>query len=201
MKFNLICLIAAFAACVTLQASDGNKTIRVTAADGNVQGQIFAMIGEEKAPLVGKIALTDKDGKALATSQSDENGKFSFEDVKPGNYKAVGIAGDYVGHTDVQVLESEDVDSELFAAIPLPVAPAAAPQMYEAYAGLPAVQFSSAPARTTTSQSYIIRSAGGTSAPVRGGFNFRRLAIIGAAAAIPIALSGGDDDPATPDGS
>lgn len=210
MKFNFMLLISVVAACVSLQANESTTTIRIAASNGNVDGQIFAKIGEEKAPLVGKIALTDKDGKAIATSQSDENGKFSFENVKPGTYKAVGISGDYIGNADVEVLQSaveEEGEEPVFSAIPLAVAPAPSPQIYEAFQSFPAAQCSqcsSSPFQSGPAQSFVIRNGGGGT--LRAGaaagtrFNFRRLALIGAAAAIPIALSGGADDPATPDG-
>lgn len=212
MKFHhLLFILFVSVCCTTLQAVEtieSPEVIRIAVADGEVSGQMFAMLGTEKAPLVGKIALTTADGKTITTAESDGMGKFTFTDVKPGNYKAVGIAGDYVGDTDVEVLsvgvaveqELQVEENGVYTSIPLAVAPAASPAIFEMYSSLPAASFSSAPSLGSND----VISFGGSSGCCsnfsgRGGFNFRRLALLGTAVAIPVALSGGGDDPATPE--
>ena len=218
MKSNLPLLFCFVVACTALQAQDesvSQESVRVGVADGQVQGQLFAMLGDQKAPLVGKIALTDATGKAVAVVQSDDEGKFAFTDINPGKYKAIGIAGDYAGDTDIEVLsvavEETSVDGNkegVYTAIPLPVAPATSTAIFNAYPSLPTNAYSIAPSMGVNNVggggvSYSGCGCGCGSGSsfgrgAAGGFNFRRLALLGAAVAIPVALSGGDDDEATP---
>ena len=219
MKSNLSLILCFVLACSTLQAEDATTPVRVGMADGQVQGQLFAMLGDQKAPLVGKVALTDTDGKTVSVAQSDEEGQFTFVDVVPGNYKAIGIAGDFVGNADVEVLsiavsESDEAESEgedgVYTAIPLPVAQASSSAIFDTYSSLPMNSFSTAPSLGVTNVGGGGASYGGCGCGCGcsssfgrggGGFNFRRLALLGAAVAIPVALSGGNDDVATPSGT
>lgn len=215
MNFRIFLFMSIITACVSSQANEvenSSSLIRIAISGGQLQGQLFAMFGDEKAPLVGKVALTDANGKTITTSESDESGTFTFTEVEPGNYKAVGIAGDYVGDADVEVLvvgvgtdEESEVEQEgVYTAIPLAVAPIQSPAIFETYSSLPAASFCSTPSYSFGQQVSLGGSSGCCSSfsgggGVRGGFNFRRLALFGTAIAIPVALSGGDDDPATPD--
>ena len=70
-----------------------------------------------------------------------------FTDVEPGQYKAVGVAGDYAGETTLVISdEGEVVDGEAvagsFQVVPLEVGPAASGAIYESYGELPASSFS-----------------------------------------------------------
>ena len=212
MKSNLMLFIFFISTCAgNLQANEGAispELVRIAVSNGQVSGQLFAMLGTEKAPLVGKIALTTTDGKTITTAESDDAGKFVFTDVTPGNYKAVGIAGDYVGDTNVEVFavssseepETQNDDESVYTSIPLAVAPAPSPAIFEMYSSLPAASFSSTPSLGSGQVISLGDSSGCCTTFSRGsGFNFRRLALIGTAIAIPVALSGGDDDPATPE--
>lgn len=212
-------------AVVGIQANENSelsvaKVIKVI-SDGEVHGQVFAMLDNVKAPLVGKVSLTDSEGNTISTSRTDDEGNFSFKDVEPGSYKAIGVSGDYVGDADVEVLsvavkETKPEESEgVYTAIPLAVAPAPSSAIFETYASLPAASFSSAPSFGLGGgvggcgscgggngggfglQSFGGGCGGGCGGCLGGGFNFRRLALIGGAIAIPLALSGGNDDPAT----
>ena len=203
--------------------SSVEQAIRITLADGQIVGQVFAMLDEVKAPLVGKVSLTDAEGKTVSTSSTDDAGNFAFKDVEPGKYKAVGVAGDYVGDKEIEVVavsvgeEAVADDSGVYTAIPLAVAPAPSAAIFDTYASLPAASFSAAPSFSLGGgvggcsgcgggsggglgiRSFGGRSGGGCGGCCGGGFSFRRLALIGGAIALPIALSGGSDDMATPD--
>ncbi len=210
----IVCMLYVSSVSLATENASTSQVIRIALSDGQVAGQVFAMLDEIKAPLVGKVSLTDSNGKTISTLKTDESGKFAFKDIKPGSYKAIGVAGDYVGDTDIEVVavtlkesESTSAETEFYTAIPLAVAPAPSTAIFEAYAGLPAASFSAAPSFSLGGGvgggvGYGGVSGGssfGGSCGCGGGFNFRRLALIGGAIALPIALSGGGDDMATPD--
>lgn len=215
-------ILFVFALCLTLvapirsEANEGNNIVSGVikiVSDGEVRGQVFTFLGDVKTPLVGKISLTDGQGHTISTSQADESGNFVFQDVEPGSYKAIGVAGDYIGGADVEVLSiavgeadsDETQNEEFYTAIPLAVAPAQASTIFDTYASLPAASFSQAPSMGVSSGSntccggFGVRSLGGSGGccggggAFRGSFNFRRLALLGGAIALPIALSGDDD--------
>jgi len=221
MKIKLSLFMCLALACASLSAQEvevntNQKALRVGLADGQLQGQLFAMVGTQKAPLVGKVALTDTNGKTVSVADAGSDGQFSFTDVVPGKYHAIGIAGDYVGDTEVEVVAvavaSEDTEAgeEVYTAIALPVAQASGSAIFDSYASLPLGSFSSTPSLGAGSSccgcSGSCSSFGGRGGGLLGGrlggggFNFRRFALLGAAVAIPIALSGGDDDGASPAG-
>ena len=127
----------AIAVCLPLIANgQENEVVRVS---NDVNGQVFTMLDNEKAPLIGKVSLTDSEGNTVTSLNTDNKGNFSFKGLKPGTYKAVCVAGDYVGDTEVAVAEGQQQN------ISLAVAPASGEEVLEAYASLPASSFSAAP--------------------------------------------------------
>lgn len=205
---------------VAEEKNEATESIKVSISeDGKIQGQVFTMLDNEKAPLIGKVSLTDVEGESVATSDTDEDGNFAFQDVEPGTYKAIGVAGDYVGDTEIEVTESKGE----YTSIPLAVAPAATAQLIDTYSSLPAASFSQSPAvgyaggysvggcSTCSgggSHSYgRVSSCGGGCGSCGscgggglfrggGGLNFRRLALIGGIVGIAVGVSSG---PASPD--
>ena len=217
-------LVIAMCLPVSLEAQDAQReTIRVSNADGAVSGQVYTMLDNQKTPLAGNVSLTDLAGATVATLKTDADGNFTFKDLKEGSYKAISVAGDYVGDTDIEVVR---VASQEATSVGIAVGPASSDEILNAYAALPAAQFSShgggcgcsscnaAPVRTYSTGCNTC-SGGGVglrSFGSRGGFGgfggggfggggllgggaggFGRLALLGGALAIPIALSGDDD--------
>jgi len=198
-----------------------NDAIRVSVTEGKLAGQVFTNVGESKTLLSGKVTLIDAEGNTISTSQADGEGNFMFTDVEPGQYKAVGVAGDYAGEkTLVITADGEEVVAESgnFQMVPLEVGPAASGAIYESYGQLPASSFSdvvyegsggcnscaaASPCGSTTQSLGGSCGCGGGGGFGGGGFgggglNFRRLALIGGITAIAVA-AGDDDDAATPD--
>lgn len=210
------------------QSTENNDAVRVSVKEGKLAGQVFTNSGESKTLLSGKVTLIDSEGNTISTSDADGEGNFMFTDVEPGQYKAVGVAGDYAGETTLVISdEGEVVDGEAavagsFQVVPLEVGPAASGAIYESYGELPASSFSdvvyegsgscstcntcsscqAASPCGSTSQSFGgscgCGGGGGGILGGGGGFNFRRLALIGGITAIAVAVSD-DDDAATPD--
>ena len=210
-----------------VQTTESNDAIRVSVKEGKLPGQVFTNLGESKTLLPGKVTLIDSEGNTISTSNADGEGNFMFTDVEPGQYKAVGVAGDYAGEATLVIsAEGEVVDGEAvaeagsFQMIPLEVGPAASGAIYESYGELPASSISdvvyegsgscnacnscaaASPCGGSTVQSFggSCGCGGGGSGGAfgGGGFNFRRLALIGGITAIAVAVSD-DDDAATPD--
>lgn len=209
-----------------IQAQEAQSTekdaVRVSVNEGRLSGQVFANVGESKTLLSGKVTLIDAEGNTISTSEADGEGNFMFTDVEPGQYTAVGVAGDYAGETALVISdEGEAVDQAgNFQVVPLEVGPAASGAIYESYGELPAASFSdtvyegsgscsscsscaAAPSPCSTAQSFggSCGCGGGGSfggGISGGGLNFRRLALIGGITAIAVA-AGDDDDAATPD--
>lgn len=205
--------------CVAEETNEATETIKVSISeDGKIQGQVFTMLDNEKAPLIGKVSLTAFDGESIATSDTDEDGNFAFQDVEPGTYKAIGVAGDYVGDAEIEVTESKGE----YTSIPLAVAPAATGSIIDTYASLPAASFSAAPA-VSYAGGYSVGgcstcSSGGSHSYGRvggcsscggcgscgggglfrggGGLNFRRLALIGGVVGLVVGIS---SNPSSPD--
>ena len=199
-------------------AETKKEVVRVSVSDGAIRGQVFTLLDNEKAPLVGKVSLTDADGKTISSLNTDDDGNFSFNDIEPGMYKAVGVAGDYVGDTEIEVIVGEEVAPEgEYTAIPLAVAPASSSAIFNTYSSLPAASFSALQHSSIgcsggscggyracsscgggSSRGVGFRSFGGCGGGCGGiaggglfGGGFGRLALIGGAVAIPIALAGG----------
>lgn len=218
MRILVCALMFCLAPCITVNAQDVEETkevIRIAVQDGQLNGRVFAELDDERAPVLGKVSLTNEEGKTISTSQTDEDGNFSFTDVEPGTYKAIGIAGDYVGDAQIEVTEEEESTEGYYTAIPLAVAPAQSGAIFNSYSSLPAASFAQGPVFGGGSFSggcsscgggcsggcgggAGLRSFGGGCGSCGGGLNFRRLALLAGAVAIPIAISGGDDDPASP---
>lgn len=188
--------------------SEGN-VIRVVSVDGKIEGEVFAMLDGGKTPLMSNVSLTDSEGTTISTFSTDLTGKFSFNDVEPGRYKAVGISGDYVGEQEFVIAvgssdETEQDSESVYTSIPLAVSQAPVGEVYSSYGAMPMSSFSTVASPVLGSGSCSTCGGGGGYAgscggsALGGGFNFRRLALIGAAVAIPVALSGGNDDMATP---
>lgn len=196
----------------TAQESGAEKasTIRVVLNEsGALEGRVFAMLGSEETPMVAKVSLAS-DGKTVASSETDVIGNFSFSDVEPGTYTMVGVSGEYVGDQVVVVSTASDLEAEesegVYTALALQVAPV---DVYSdaGYAGVPMDSFV-APVSECGScgacdscgvSSYsACGSCGGVGGGIgggggiAGGSSLRRLALLGAAVAIPIAVSGGD---------
>lgn len=214
-----------------VDSSATQQSIRVSIKDGTLLGNVFTTLGESKTPLSGKVTLLDADGKTLTTSLADAEGNFMFTDVEPGQYKTVGVSGDYAGEklivisADGEEVASEDVASSgSFQIIPLEVGPAASSTIYNDYGNLPAASFSEVEVSSgcstcgTSPVGSTVESFGGScgcgggggaaggggggaggafGSRLGGGFNFRRLALIGGITAI--AVSAGNDDVATND--
>lgn len=203
------------------QSTESSDAIRVSVKEGKLPGQVFTNLGESKTLLAGKVTLIDAEGNTISTSEADGEGNFMFTDVEPGQYTAVGVAGDYAGETALVIsAEGETVaESGNFQMVPLEVGPAASGAVYESYGSLPASSFSdvvyegsgscnscaaATPCGGSTVQSFGGSCGcgggafGGGGGLGGGGLNFRRLAIIGGITAIAVA-AGDDDDAATPD--
>ena len=202
------------------ETNEAKEVIKVSLSeDGKIKGQVYTMLDNQKAPLVGKVSLT-ADGKTLSTSDTDDEGNFAFEDVEPGTYNAIGVAGDFVGDQEIEVTESEGE----YTAIPLAVAQSGTAGIYESYSSLPASSFSAAPSvgysggysvggcSTCSGGSHSYgRSVstcgggcgscgscggGGLFSGGGSGLNFRRLALIGGIVGIAVGVS---SNPASPD--
>lgn len=219
--FVLVLSVSLANVCLAEETNETTESIKVSISeDGKIQGQVFTMLDNEKAPLIGKVSLTDIEGETISTSDTDEDGNFAFEDVEPGTYKAIGVAGDYVGDAEIEVTESEGE----YTSIPLAVSAAGTTaQIYDSYSTLPAASFSSAPSVGyaggysvggcsscgTGSYSYgrsVGSSCGGCGScgcggggglfrGGGGGLNFRRLALIGGIVGIAVGVSSGPSSP------
>ena len=204
------------------QDIENQEVVTVTlSANGNLEGHVFTIIEDEKAPIAGKVTLTSG-GRTITAKDTDPTGNFSIEDVRPGRYTMVGVAGEYVGDKVIEVTPFE-AEGE-YTAIPLKVTPAFEPVALEPYAAMPLQTLSSAPAvdsnyfgglstgcstcnACTTCGSSAGFGGGGFSSGggvasggfARGGFgrglNFRRLALIGGTVGLAVGISG----PSSPD--
>jgi hypothetical protein len=104
-------------ASTLVQADDAEQSVVQVnlTEDGALAGRVVTMLDSEEAPVVARVSLT-ADGKTVATGTTDVVGNFSFEDVKPGEYKMVGVSGEYVGGQSIVVgeaVEGGDSDFEL----------------------------------------------------------------------------------------
>lgn len=217
----VLMLTVSFANCCFAvdETNEAKEVIKVSISeDGKIKGQVFTMLDNQKAPLVGKVSLT-ADGLTLSTSDTDDEGNFAFEDVEPGTYNAIGVAGDFVGDQEIEVTESTGE----YTAIPLAVAQTGTSGIYNSYSTLPASSFSAAPSvgysggysvggcSTCSGGSHSfgrsVSTCGGgcgTCGSCGGGglfgggsgLNFRRLALIGGIVGIAVGVS---SNPASPD--
>ena len=195
-----------------------SSTVRVVLNEsGALEGRVFAMLGSEETPMVAKVSLAS-DGKTVASSETDVIGNFSFSDVEPGTYTMVGVSGEYVGDQVVVVSTASDLEDEasggVYTSLALQVAPV---DVYSdaSYAGIPMDSYAapisecgscgacdscgvssvSACGSCGVSSVSACGSCGGGiggGGGIAGGSSLRRLALLGAAVAIPIAVSGGD---------
>ena len=221
---NLTKFVLALALAICLNATaasgQGTETIKISIADGKIHGKVFAELQDQEAPVAGKVTLTDIDGNTVTTLRTDEDGNFYIADIKPGKYRAIGVAGDYVGDAEIEVtFESADEEDGVYAAIPLAVAPSTGTAIFNMYSNLSASAFSQcsggcAPAATrgcgSCGGSFGGRSFGGFGNGSFGGyggqfaggglrgfgsqFGLARLGLIGTAIAIPVALSASPDE-------
>ena len=187
----------------TVEAS----TVRVVLNEsGALEGRVFAMLGSEETPMVAKVSLAS-DGKTVASSETDVIGNFSFSDVEPGTYTMVGVSGEYVGDQVVVVSTASDLEDEasggVYTSLALQVAPV---DVYSdaSYAGIPMDSYAAPISECgscgacdscgVSSVSACGSCGGGIGGGggIAGGSSLRRLALLGAAVAIPIAVSGGD---------
>ena len=164
------------------------------------------MLGSEETPMVAKVSLAS-DGKTVASSETDVIGNFSFSDVEPGTYTMVGVSGEYVGDQVVVVSTASDLEDEasggVYTSLALQVAPV---DVYSdaSYAGIPMDSYAAPISECgscgacdscgVSSVSACGSCGGGIGGGggIAGGSSLRRLALLGAAVAIPIAVSGGD---------
>lgn len=181
---------------------ESDPAVRVVLSeDGTLEGRVFAMVGSEEAPMVAKVSLA-ADGKTVASGETDVIGNFSFSDVEPGTYTMVGVSGEYVGDQVVVVStkSNEDADEgeEAYTALALQVAPVSA-FADSSFVGVPMDSYAApvsgcSSCGTSVGSSFSACGGGcGGGGGIAGGSSLRRLAILGAAVAIPVALSGGDD--------
>ena len=181
--------------------------------NGVLEGRVFAMVGAEQAPMVAKVSLA-ADGKTVASGETDVVGNFSFSDVEPGTYTMVGVSGEYVGDQVVVVAANSDEESEaeegVYTALALQVAPV---EVYgdASYVGVPMDSYAVESSCSTCDAGVSSFSAcggscggcggggiaGGGGGGLLGGSSLRRLALLGAAVAIPVAIATGND--ASPD--
>ena len=212
---------AAIAICLpAVLFAQESTDVATSVADGVVNGQVYAVIDNQKSPIVGKVSLTDAEGRTVSSLTTDESGNFSFTNLEPGAYKAVGVAGDYIGSAAVQV-----VGGDIAPSVPLAVAPASSGAIFDSYSSLPAESFStgcsSCSSGCSTCGTSVAAPSFGSSCGCGGGLgggggllggggfgggglggggllggaaNFRRLALLGAAVAIPVAIAADDDD-------
>lgn len=198
-----------------VSVSPEESVIRVTLDEnGILEGRVYAMLGSEETPMVAKVSLA-ADGKTVASSDTDVIGKFSFSDVEPGTYTMVGVSGEYVGDQVVVVAAKSDEEVEeaegVYTSLALQIAPV---DVYTdaSYVGVPMDSYAAPVSGCNTcgsgvsvGSSYSACGGGCGGAGIGGGGLFgggsslRRLALLGTAVAIPVALSGGDDDMASPD--
>lgn len=177
---------------------------------GALEGRVFAMLGSEETPMVAKVSLA-ADGKTVASSETDVIGNFSFSDVEPGTYTMVGVSGEYVGDQVVVVSTASDLEDEasggVYTSLALQVAPV---DVYSdaSYAGIPMDSYAAPISECgscgacdscgVSSVSACGSCGGGVGGGIgggggiAGGSSLRRLALLGTAVAIPIAVSGGD---------
>ena len=188
-----------------------SSTVRVVLNEsGALEGRVFAMLGSEETPMVAKVSLAS-DGKTVASSETDVIGNFSFSDVEPGTYTMVGVSGEYVGDQVVVVSTASDLEDEasggVYTSLALQVAPV---DVYSdaSYAGIPMDSYAAPISECgscgacdscgVSSVSACGSCGGGVGGGIgggggiAGGSSLRRLALLGAAVAIPIAVSGGD---------
>ena len=184
-----------------------SSTVRVVLNEsGALEGRVFAMLGSEETPMVAKVSLAS-DGKTVASSETDVIGNFSFSDVEPGTYTMVGVSGEYVGDQVVVVSTASDLEDEasggVYTSLALQVAPV---DVYSdaSYAGIPMDSYAAPISECgscgacdscgVSSVSACGSCGGGIGGGggIAGGSSLRRLALLGAAVAIPIAVSGGD---------
>jgi hypothetical protein len=221
-KYLLTACFAVAVSCGNGFAEDAEKESSVEEAqpirvvlneDGALEGRVFAMLGSEEAPMVAKVSLAS-DGKTVASGETDVVGNFSFSDVEPGTYTMVGVSGEYVGDQVVVVTESSELEDEesegVYTSLALQVAPV---EVYSdaAYAGVPMDSFVAPVAECGTCGAVDTCNSCGVSSysacggcggggigggGIAGGSSLRRLALLGAAVAIPIAVSGGPASPA-----
>jgi hypothetical protein len=179
--------------------------------NGTLEGRVFAMVGSEEAPMVAKVSLASE-GKTVASGETDVIGNFSFSDVEPGTYTMVGVSGEYVGDQVVVVAaNSEAVEEEVdgvYTSLALQVAPV---DVYAdaSYASVPMDSYAapvsscgscnSCGGGVSVGSSYSACGGGCGGGGILGGSSLRRLALLGTAVAIPVALSGDDDEMASPD--
>ncbi len=187
----------------TEQASPvkGKAPIRVALnADGSLSGHVFAMLDNEQAPMVAEVKLV-ADGKTVAAGSTDIVGNFSFADVKPGEYTMAGVSGEYVGNQVVVVSAGDEAVGEenasAYTSLALQVAYDGGCSTCGEVAYAEAAPIYSDVAAPVSSCSTCGGGFGGGGAVAGGGGgSFRRLALIGAAVAIPVAIATGD--PASP---
>ena len=222
-KYLLTACFAVVVSCGTGFAQDAEKESAVEEAtpirvvlneDGALQGRVFAILGSEEAPMVAKVSLASE-GKTIASGETDVVGNFSFSDVEPGTYTMVGVSGEYVGDQVVVVTESSELEDEesegVYTSLALQVAPM---EVYSdaAYAGVPMDSFVAPVAECESCGVVDACNSCGVSSysacggcgggggigggGIAGGSSLRRLALLGAAVAIPIAVSGGPASPA-----
>ena len=219
-KLLSACFAIAMVACGNCFAEEADQAatteqeavIRVVLDEnGTLEGRVFAMVGSEEAPMVAKVSLASE-GKTVASGETDVIGNFSFSDVEPGTYTMVGVSGEYVGDQVVVVAaNSEAVEEEVdgvYTSLALQVAPV---DVYAdaSYASVPMDSYAapvsscgscnSCGGGVSVGSSYSACGGGCGGGGILGGSSLRRLALLGTAVAIPVALSGDDDEMASPD--
>lgn len=175
-------------------ASEATQSaIRVNLDEAGVlSGRVVTMLDSEESPVVARVSLTSG-GKTVATCTTDVVGKFSFKDVEPGEYKMVGVSGEYVGGQSIVVgTEVKEGRNE----IQLTVSTAATTSVTP-FVNAPMSSYSAAAIDRGTG-SFCNAGYSGVDGGIVGGSSLRCLLLIGGAVAIPVALSG-DDAAASPD--
>ena len=215
-KFALTACFAIAVSCGSGFAQDADKEndnastedspIRVVLSeDGTLEGRVFAMLDSEETPMVAKVSFAS-DGKTVASGETDVVGNFSFSDVEPGTYTMVGVSGEYVGDQVVVVSESTELGDEetegVYTSLALQVAPVDA-YSDASYAGVPMDSFAAPVGDCNTcgvessygSSCSACGGGGGGGGGIAGGSSLRRLALLGAAIAIPVAIASGSNSP------
>ena len=168
------------------------KAIKVSLNEKNIlEGFVFQKLNDQQKPVVAKVTLA-KDGKTVGSTLTDEEGKFTFDAIKPGVYTLVGVGSGFMGDETISVT---GFGESYVSQMPLEVAPMAAPaMMVDSYGEMPMQAFSTGFAPTGYDYSGGGGYGGGGFAPAGGGLR-RLLPLTGLVGLVGLA----GNDPASPD--
>jgi hypothetical protein len=79
-------------------------------ASGRVSGSLLQLTGNDSLPVEGLPVALIRDGKVAYVATSGADGRFSYDDVKPGLYSLVCRTNQSIAAFAVQVLDDKDAD-------------------------------------------------------------------------------------------